>query len=147
MIFLTSSVHDSAQTPVPGTEAPVLKINDDADLLAEARANGAYVVVSFWTPTDAASRMENARCASLAAKRGAQLISICLDDSDASLARQIAAADGIAPRRLYLASQAQRRAIMRTFAPSAQARSFLVDPSGRIAAVGGADRMAQALAA
>lgn len=139
MIFLTSSVHDSANTPAPGTEAPALKINTDEDLLAHARRSGDFVIVSFWTPADAASRIENARCAAMAARNGYEIVSVCLDDSDASLARNIAAADGIDADDIYVATSAQQRAIMRTFAPGPQATSFLIDPEGRIRAVGAAD--------
>ncbi len=101
---------------------------------------GHYVVVSFWSAADPASRMRNMSYENLVSeidsnlprsRRPVAFVSVNFDESR-SLVTEIAAIDGLDPSTIAQASGPAARRIIRDYDLSEGYDTFLIDPEGRI---------------
>lgn len=118
-----------------GAEAPAISIADEAGEVSLKDFKGKSVILNFWSKYDAPSRLANhsyARAAEASAGKVA-FISICVDDSDESLARMITAEDGLSDSGQYFASQLSAGDNSMAYDGRA-CGAWLIDPNGIIAA-------------
>lgn len=137
------SYNDRADRELEGSAAPELNLpalETGAPGLSLADLKGQYVVVSFWSAADPASRMRNMDYENIVNKIDSGLtrdheplafVSVNFDSSG-SLVSEIAAIDGLDPASIARAEGASARRLIDEYNLDDGFDAFLVDPSGRI---------------
>lgn len=121
----------------PGEEAPSLTLSSDSKVHPLDATDGRFVVLNFWSATDATSRLNNRRLAELTASLPSskiKFVSVCTD-SDASLSREILSADGIDGIGTHLNASDLTEQVAEDYQTSTGCRSFLIDPFGNLVSI------------
>lgn len=120
-----------------GDTIPMLTVNDSEKAFSLSSLRGQYVLLSFWTSTDASSREAvNRYDKALRAKEGScglAHVSVNLDSSTA-LFREIAKIDGLDMKAQFGAQSSNPEKIMADFALEKGLGTYLIDPKGKIIA-------------
>lgn len=121
----------------PGEEAPSLTLSSNSKVPSPDNTDGKFVVLNFWSASDAASRLNNRRLAEFTASLPSskiKFISVCTD-SDASLSREILSADGIDRLGIHLNASDLTEQVAEDYQTSSGCRSFLIDPFGNLVSI------------
>ncbi len=136
LILFASGYADSRQHPAVGKTAPTLDVPVADSVMNLDKMRGDYVLVNFWSSTDAPSR-EAANLYTAWQRRNPdtdmKLIGINFDDSRA-LFREIVRIDSLEPSQEYYATGEQAKSIIRSYGLEKGYGSVLVDPDGKIMA-------------
>ncbi|MDE5608557.1 MAG: peroxiredoxin family protein [Muribaculaceae bacterium] len=135
LIISLSAFTDKASAPVIGYKAPELVLQQDNQAMTLSSFKGKYVLLNFWTTSDADSRMKcNFYDDITSDKDNLSLISVNLDSSSA-LYREIVKRDGLNTESQFHMEGTQAAKIHEVYRLNKNLKSFLIDPTGRILAV------------
>lgn len=131
----TGRVFEAAE----GYNAPLFSLSrGDSASVSLADMKGRFVLVKFWSSTDATSRLENRQFDRLAAEGALQqhlsFVSVNLDP-DVVLAEEIARRDGLNPDTQWHVEGAEADKIIADYNLDTSFDSYLIDPQGRVIAV------------
>lgn len=135
VVALTMNTESDYLTGI-GRRVPSLALKDAEREINIDRMRGEYVILNFWTSTDAASRADaNMYCSWIEKHPGAdvKLLSINFDKSE-GLFKEIVRRDGLNPEEQFHADAAEAAEIRRSYALGKGYGSVLVNPQGRIVA-------------
>lgn len=136
LILFAGGYADSRQHPAVGKEAPTLDVPVADSVMTLDLKKGEYVLVNFWSSTDAPSR-EAANLYTAWQRRNPdtdmQMIGINFDDSRA-LFREIVRLDSLVPEQQYYATGEEAMNIKRSYGLEKGYGAVLVDPEGKIMA-------------
>lgn len=133
--FLSSSTPTATRELEIGKQAPALTLKADCrkeiDSIKEK-----YVLINFWSATDAASRIANHSYSNLAEWNGHEIevVSVCIDD-DYSLAGEIMAADKISDNVISLSKKDLTADVLKNYQTDTGCRAFVIDPYGNLASI------------
>lgn len=137
LLFLTSS-HSTEPTEARiGEYAPLFSIKNETSNLNLQEMRGKYVLLSFWSLTDAQSRIENTKYSSFSKSidnSKLELISINID-SDRTLWKQIIEIDNLDAKSQYSSMDIVKGNIFDDYYLETGNRAFLINPNGKIEAV------------
>ena len=93
--FLSSAIPTGSHSLAIGIEAPAIRLTPATDFELPS-LEGEYVLLNFWSASDAMSRINNRKYSGMKQIDGhsVRVVSVCIDE-DSSLAAEIARADGI----------------------------------------------------
>ena len=135
LIISLSAFTDKASATVIGYKAPELVLQQDNQAMTLSSLKGKYVLLNFWTSSDADSRMKcNLYDDITSDKDNLSLISVNLDSSSA-LYREIVKRDGLNTASQFHMEGTQAAKIHEVYRLNKNLKSFLIDPTGRILAV------------
>ncbi len=138
LLFTVSANTERAYTAVEGINAPDFKvIGIDGSEKSLSGYRGRYVLVNFWSSTDAESRISAgryARYAGNAAEERFVLLAVNFDRSE-RLFREIVRRDGLMAESQSIVKADEASSLIEEYAMAKGLQSFLIDPHGRIAAV------------
>ncbi|MBD5213763.1 MAG: redoxin domain-containing protein [Bacteroidales bacterium] len=135
LIISMSAFTDKASAPVIGYKAPELILQQDDQAITLSSLKGKYVLLNFWTSSDADSRMKCNLYDDISSdKDNLSLISVNLDSSNA-LYREIVKRDGLNSASQFHMEGSQASKVHGLYRLNKNLKSFLIDPAGRILAV------------
>lgn len=135
LIISLSAFTDKASAPVIGYKAPELILQQDNQTITLSDLKGKYILLNFWTSSDAESRMKcNLYDDITSGKDNLSLISVNLDSSNA-LYREIVKRDGLNAESQFHIEGTQAAKIHEVYRLNKNLKAFLIDPEGRILAV------------
>ena len=135
LIISLSAFTDRATAPLIGYKAPQIVLMQGDETVTLSGCNGKYVLLNFWTASDADSRLKcNTYNHISSDKDNLSLLSVNLDRSDA-LYREIIKRDGLNSKTQYHVEGSQAARINDQYRLKGNMKSFLIDPEGRIIAV------------
>lgn len=135
LIVSLSAFTDRATAPVQGYNAPDIILSQNGSQTPLSAFMGKYVLLNFWTASDAESRLKNNMYDNFASgKDNLKLVSVNLDNSDA-LYREIIKLDRLNPNSQYHAEGSQATKIQQLYQLNGMLNSFLIDLQGRILTV------------
>lgn len=135
LLFAGGYGHGRRHTTV-GDAAPVLAIPAADSVVAFDRLKGEYVILNFWSSTDAPSRRDaNLYTAWLRRNPDAdvRLVGVNFDDSE-GLFREIVRRDSLVAADQYYVRGDTAQAIIRNYGLSDGYGSVLINPEGKIVA-------------
>ncbi|MCM1111091.1 MAG: hypothetical protein NC336_07785 [Clostridium sp.] len=135
LLLSVSARTERIYAPAEGYKAPELTLADGAFSLSDCR--GKFVLVDFWSSTDAASRIGARRLDyGTRALEGEHFrrVSVNFDTSE-SLFLAVAGQDGLDTEAQFYADATQQSEIASRWHLNSGFRSFLIDREGRIVAV------------
>lgn len=136
IMFIASSATDrNAFGTAPGSVAPMLVVNDSDKAFSLESMRGRYVLLSFWSSTDAPSRvaMNRYQKAARSGRISGNVTCMAVNlDSSKSLFREIVRRDGLDMNAQIGAAPADVDGIVADFNLGAGYGTFLIDPEGRI---------------
>ena len=139
IVFIASSATDrNAFGTTPGSVAPMLVVNDCDKAFSLESMRGRYVLLSFWSSTDAPSRVAMNLYQKAASKGRISDSVVCMAvnlDSSESLFREIVRRDGLDIKSQIGAAPSDVDRIVTDFDLGAGYGTFLIDPEGRISAL------------
>ena len=121
---------------VLGKSAPALCVERADSIISLDRLRGEYVLVNFWSSTDAASRRAAYMYTAWQRRHPGsdlQVIGVNFDDSE-GLFREIVRLDSLEPAQQYHAAGDTARAITDNYGLAEGYGSVLIDPEGKIVA-------------
>lgn len=132
VLLLTSAFSDEQFGSNPGQKAAPIELCNDTDTLNLADLQGKYVLLSFWSSTDATSRQlckeYDTYCSS---NSNTKHISVCLDQ-DAALFEAIVERDGLNPASQFFLSGNIARKVIRDYHLDGALGTLLIGPDGRV---------------
>jgi len=138
VLFVSISAHSSRViAPEQGYTSPELQLGNSASGLNLGSYRGQYVLLTFWSSTDAESRLRCNEYHSLLGQEENDIafVSINLDSND-RLYEELVKYDGLYRGVNYHANAQERAELLEQFGMSSgKLKSFLIDRSGRIEAV------------
>lgn len=135
LVMASAGISSVPTDTAVGRKAPVVELGKVESAIKADELKGKYVLISFWSSSDAASREATNRYnAWMNSRRPADLryVGINFDDSPAMF-REIVRRDSLNPADQYRVSQAEADAIHSTYHLANGYGSLLVTPQGRIA--------------
>ena len=137
LVLVASSYRSTSTAPHVGEMAPALALEPLELSVKAAENSGKFVLISFWSSADAASRnVCNEYTAWLRnhpKKKNIELFSVNFDNS-LPLFREIVKNDSLMPENQYNVSGAQAEAIKSHFDLGDNYGSLLINPAGLIVA-------------
>lgn len=133
LIALTSAVSRQDNTLRKGMKAPVLTSESSVKMDLED-LRGQYVVLSFWSSTDPDSRIKAREMESAAKQSGITSVNVNFD-SDERLYNELMSIEGLSSERSIHAVGNLAEDIVSAYGLSSGYATYLIDPSGRIAAI------------
>ena len=134
LLLFAGGYAESHYKTAPGHQAPFLSMNDADSMIILDRMKGDYVLVNFWSSSDAASR----RAANLytAWQRrhpdaALKMVGVNFDTSE-GLFREIVRRDSLVPQEQFYASGDTARSIYDNYGLRDGFGAVLIDPRGRI---------------
>lgn len=118
--------------------APRLVVENDYGTLSTEKPRGNYIILNFWNPGDAKSRINNKQLASAADNGEINKVSYAgiYSGDDDSLAKSTIKSDGLNPEHQYMLSQApDTDNIFSDYSLSTGNHTFLISPDGRVVAI------------
>lgn len=135
LLIFFSSMDEPADSANRFAQAPDFKVENSFRSLSSGDLKGKYVILSFWSPKDTASRIRNSRLAKEIAAQtpeGVRLVSVNTD-SDAALAASVLGIDGVSAKNQFnLYDLENSRALFADWSVASGNRVFLINPEGRI---------------
>lgn len=148
LLIFFSSLNESSDSSNRFAQAPAFTVEKPASSISSGDLKGDYVILSFWSPKDTASRIRNSRIAkeiSTKTPKGVNLISINTD-SDSALAASVLGIDGVtADNQFNLYELENAEALFADWSVSSGNRIFLINPEGRIERINPSDSELEAL--
>lgn len=138
MFIATSGTDRKAYGTTPGSLAPMLVVNDSDKAFNLESLRGQYVLLSFWSSTDAPSRVamnKYQKAARSGVLSGAITCMAVNLDSSAELFRETVKRDGLDMKAQIGAQSSDMDKIVAEFNLGAGSGTFLIDPDGRIKAL------------
>ena len=137
LLVTVSAYTDRVYEAADGYKAPQISVANSNDTISLADLRGSYVLLNFWTSSDAASRL-NALSYNEAAQNQTLgerfcLLSVNLDRSE-RLFREIVRRDNLSATTHYHATGSEAQAIAAAYNLADGFNSYLIDPEGRIIA-------------
>ena len=119
-----------------GKQMPLTNVQGADDAMNLSTLHGQWVILSFWSAADAASRIAASQTYRNAEALNADInfVSVNLDRSEA-LMNEIAQIDGIGGTLLHITDTDAAMQLRRKFSMNSGLRTLLIDPEGRLAAV------------
>lgn len=121
-----------------GKEAPSITLSSESRIPSlDDKLAGKYVVLNFWSASDADSRLANRQLSRLAESLPSskiQFVGVCTD-SDSSLSNEIMKNDGCSLRGIYLDRSDLTPAVTDDYQTSSGCRTFLIDPFGNLCSI------------
>lgn len=120
-----------------GEEAPLLTLSSTTKASGLDALKGKYIVLNFWSATDAESRIANKRLADLTSTLPSpqiQFVSVCTD-SDTALQSEIMSIDSVAENLYSLSANDFTPEVLDDYQTGTGCRSFLIDPFGNLKAI------------
>lgn len=135
LLFLTSSHSTESAEPIVGKDAPLFSLTNNHGSADIQEMRGKYILLSFWSASDAQSRIDNAIYASaIQDNEKMQLVSVNLD-ADKTLWQQIIMIDNLDASRQYSSTDVTRGDIIADYHLKTGNRAYLINPEGKIEAV------------
>ena len=125
LILFTSAASTSVIDSRIGHEAPMLEIEGDSTHCSLQHFRGSYVLVSFWSSTNAASRVANIRYENI------NHIAINFDRTE-GLFQEICRIDALEPTSQFYCNDNQRMKIINVWRQDSEFSTFLINPEGEI---------------
>lgn len=119
-----------------GYKAPALHVANASDSISLEELRGSYVLVNFWSASDAESRVAAGEYEALAksmAGKQFRVLSVNTDENE-RLFREIVRRDGLDDRTQYRAIGTSASEMVSEYGLDGGCHSFLVNPEGRIVA-------------
>lgn len=137
IIVLTLSAYtDRATAPVVGYYSPALSVMaSDSTAVSLGSLNGKYVLVTFWSSSDAASRLRCNRYNTLCDDNDMLQHLAVNFDRNASLFEEVVKRDNLSWSCQYHVEGRQAEVIRTLYHLDRGLHSFLVDPAGVIVAI------------
>lgn len=141
MLVASSSFVDKRQEAVVGEIAPQFVVGEGENAVSLASLKGNWVILSFWSASDAASRMSQNRVASFlhdnaahSGLDGVEVISVNFDRSE-NLMREIAGIDNLdADSQFHISDENVAMSLRRAYCMNEGLRTFLIGPDGSLVA-------------
>lgn len=135
LIISLSAFTDRASAPAIGYKAPQFILAEGESVITLADQRGKFVLLNFWTASDAESRIKCSEYERLAAEDNSlSIVSVNLDSSKA-LYREIVKRDGLDEYSQFHLEGLQSDRVVDLYRLEGNLKSFLIDPDGRILAV------------
>ncbi|MCH5319482.1 MAG: redoxin domain-containing protein [Paramuribaculum sp.] len=138
LLFSINAYTGKVYEPRTGSKAPELRIpSSDSTELKLSDYRGRYVLLSFWSSSDASSRIcvkDYEQSLSSVEEGKLKIVSMNFDRS-ATLFREIVRIDNMNEETQYHVEDSEASDIIRAFDLSDGFKSFLIDREGRIVAV------------
>lgn len=134
LLFLTSAIPNYHRPLVIGEKAPILENAAGTDMIGEQ--HGKYVVLNFWSASDALSRIKNATYDRIEKNSNGKFLFISINtDKDTSLYQQIIKVDGIKVSGQYSCSDVKIGKITENYNLDRGNKAYLINPDGIIVAI------------
>lgn len=136
LLLLTSARYVAPSDGRVGYRAPDIELSDGSRKVDLQDMRGQYVVVTFWSSAQPASRLANKELSVAAgAKAGVAHVAVNMDRSH-GLFEQLIEADGLSGYdQFYVAVEQQEKVMERWRQQRDEFTSFLISPEGRIVKV------------
>lgn len=133
LILVAVGYRDDAFKTAIGTEAPAFRITEGDSTVTLADYQGKYLLLNFWTSTDARSRRDVNKY--VAWKRGSDkdldILCINLDDNPV-LYNEIVRNDSLMPELQYRPEGIERKQIIDAYGLDKGNGSVLIGPDGKV---------------
>ena len=136
LIFFSSADSETKRTAALNEPAPELILTRGKSTETLEDHSGKYVILSFWSATDPASRIANVRLDRMATSlsyKGIDVISVCTG-TDRALYSQLLTVDSLDADRQYHYTDSQLPFIVDDYALSDSPLLYLVSPDGTLTA-------------
>lgn len=145
-LFTTSAFNEARFGTAPGETLPPLTLSDGSRRVNLADARGEYVLLSFWTSEDAASRELCHRYSVWSRKNSGKIQHIAVNfDSHRPLFESIVKADGLDQANQFNVSGKAAEKIKKDFKIDGNCGTLLIAPDGTVAAINPDDAALAAL--
>ncbi len=136
ILIVSVSAHGSRViAPQTGSTVPALSIESENGVISLNDYKGKYVLLSFWSSTDAPSRVRSNEYEGLL-NQDANLSRLSVNlDKNKRLFQEILKNDGLNPEHQLNLSPAESEKVIADFELQSSLRSYLIDPAGKIIAV------------
>ncbi len=132
LLFLTS-VQDINVNSAEANSAPQIVLKNDKNSISLENLNGHYVLVNFWSSSDAQSRINNSIFDKAIAGGKSSIEYIAINtDSDATLYNQILMNDGLDAKRQFRLADSKSGNLYKQYSLATGNHTFLIGPSGKI---------------
>lgn len=134
-LIASSGYTDTVTGTQPGKYAPQLALEQGDDTLSLGQCRGEYVLITFWSSSDAVSRQACNRYSAWMAKHPESAVRhLAVNfDADRALFEEIVAVDGLDATAQYNVQGNAARRIIRDYRLDGGYGSVLINPDGRIA--------------
>lgn len=136
ILIVSLSAHTSRViAPKTGYTVPTLSIESNDSIISLSDYKGKYLLLTFWSSTDAPSRIRCKEYESLnivSAKMDRLALNV---DENQRLFQEIVANDNLNPKFQLSVPESQKAAVIADFGLNDGLNSFLIDPQGRIIAI------------
>lgn len=139
VLMSASAFADKHQEAALGNEAPGLVVKNDSTTLSLESLKGKWVILSFWSASDAESRMNQGLVSAL--HRNAQpagestqveIVSVNFDRSE-QLMKEIVRIDNLeSEMQFHIANPSEESSIRKAFRMNEGLRTFIINPEGKL---------------
>lgn len=141
VLLFAGGYADSRYRTALGHAAPALSVGRADSMITLDRMRGRYVLLNFWSSTDAASRQAVNEYRAWKRRNpdvGLELVGVNFDESE-KLFREIVRLDSLCPADQYHVAGDTARAIVDNYGLDNGYGSVLISPEGRIIAINPSD--------
>lgn len=132
LILFTSAYSITPADGRVGYQAPDFKVSNSDTTISLQRMKGKYVLLTFWSSTDAESRISNMRY-DKAAGRSEKFVHLSVNlDRSKNVYNEIIKVDNLAKATQFYCNDAIKSKISKSWRLNNGFASFLIDPTGKI---------------
>jgi hypothetical protein len=138
LLLTTSGFNDNHHGAMPGDIAPIINLQNDLSAVDLSHYRGKYVILSFWTSTDANSRLLCNRYDAWIKNNDPGNNKVCMLginlDENTTLFSQIVRADNLNPKAQFNAKGKNAEKINSDYHLNSGYGTLLIGPDGRVIA-------------
>lgn len=137
LLFIFMSAFSSSNIDgKKGAQVPNFTVNNDDTTISVQRMKGRYLLLAFWSSSNAESRIKNIQYDNLVKQNPGKISLMAVNyDRDKMIFSEIVKRDNLEKKSQFFDNQGAKSSLIEKFHLEKDLKSFLVDPDGKIIAV------------